>query len=91
VRVQVAWVGDGRTAIVTVDLPDAASVDDAVATAALGLEARVQSGELVCAIYGRRVERDAALRDGDRVEITRPLTIDPKSARRRRASRKPPP
>ena len=87
-RVQVAWVGGGRAALVTVELPAGASVDDAVAGAALGLEAAVQSGELVCAIYGRRVERDTELRDGDRVEITRPLACDPKTARRRRASRK---
>jgi putative ubiquitin-RnfH superfamily antitoxin RatB of RatAB toxin-antitoxin module len=91
VRVKVAWVGGAREALVTVELPPSASVDDAVARAALGVEAAVQSGELVCAIYGRRVERDAALRDGDRVEITRPLVCDPKTARRRRASRKPSP
>ena len=37
-------------------------------------------------IYGRLVTLDSTLRDGDRVEILRPLVIDPKEARRRRAA-----
>lgn len=36
-------------------------------------------------IHGRIVERDHVLHDGDRVEIYRPLTLDPMQARRRRA------
>jgi uncharacterized protein len=36
-------------------------------------------------IFSRRVEPDEVLHDGDRVEIYRPLTLDPKDARRRRA------
>ena len=38
-------------------------------------------------IFGRRVELDAPLRDGDRVEIYRPLIADPREARRRRVKR----
>ena len=36
-------------------------------------------------IFSRRVGADERLQDGDRVEIYRPLVIDPKDARRRRA------
>jgi putative ubiquitin-RnfH superfamily antitoxin RatB of RatAB toxin-antitoxin module len=36
-------------------------------------------------IHGRVIPADALLRDGDRVEIYRPLRADPKQARRRRA------
>jgi uncharacterized protein len=35
-------------------------------------------------VFSRRVSLDDTLRDGDRVEIYRPLTLDPKDARRRR-------
>ncbi|HEU4671232.1 MAG TPA: RnfH family protein [Dyella sp.] len=38
-------------------------------------------------VFGRRVGSDAVLGDGDRLEIYRPLTADPKDARRRRAAR----
>jgi hypothetical protein len=40
-------------------------------------------------IYGRVVAPSATLAHGDRVEIYRPLALDPKEARRRRALRKP--
>jgi len=38
-------------------------------------------------IFGRLATPDAPLRDGDRVEIYRPLIADPKDARRSRAKR----
>jgi putative ubiquitin-RnfH superfamily antitoxin RatB of RatAB toxin-antitoxin module len=39
-------------------------------------------------IFGKPVELDALLRDGDRVEIYRPLMADPKESRRRRVKRR---
>jgi len=50
--------------------------------------------ELDTGVFGRRRELDAVLAEGDRVEIYRPLRVEPKDARRRRAElrrRKPPP
>lgn len=38
-------------------------------------------------IFGKRVPADTQLRDGDRVEIYRPLIADPKAMRRERAAR----
>jgi putative ubiquitin-RnfH superfamily antitoxin RatB of RatAB toxin-antitoxin module len=38
-------------------------------------------------IFGRVVARDTPVRDGDRIEIYRPLIADPKQARRQRSSR----
>ena len=39
-------------------------------------------------MYGKRIKPDTILRDGDRIEILRPLQLDPKEARRRRVARK---
>jgi len=39
-------------------------------------------------IHGRVASAGTLLRDGDRVEIYRPLALDPKEARRRRAFRR---
>ncbi|TBR39280.1 MULTISPECIES: RnfH family protein [Dyella] len=36
-------------------------------------------------VFSRKVGLEYVLRDGDRLEIYRPLTLDPKEARRRRA------
>ena len=38
-------------------------------------------------IFGKKKAPDTVLRDGDRVEIYRPLVADPKDARRRRVAR----
>jgi putative ubiquitin-RnfH superfamily antitoxin RatB of RatAB toxin-antitoxin module len=39
-------------------------------------------------VWGRWATLDSVLRDGDRVEIYRPLQADPKEVRRRRAAKK---
>jgi hypothetical protein len=38
-------------------------------------------------VWGRAREAESPLRDRDRVEIYRPLTVDPKEARRQRYQR----
>ncbi len=38
-------------------------------------------------IFGRRCEPEQRLRDGDRIELYRPLIADPKEARRERAAK----
>ena len=49
----------------------------------------VQLEDSACAtgIWGRRAEHDQLLEDGDRVELYRPLLVDPKVARRERFAR----
>ncbi|MFP5373853.1 MAG: RnfH family protein [Gammaproteobacteria bacterium] len=59
------------------------TVADAVAAACLQPELLAQVDGY--AIHGLRVETDERLCDGDRVELLRPLQMDPKEARRRRA------
>ncbi|MEO8249995.1 MAG: RnfH family protein [Burkholderiales bacterium] len=39
------------------------------------------------AIWGRRAAMSRPLRDGDRIEVCRPLVVDPKIARRERFAR----
>ena len=39
-------------------------------------------------VYGKVVAAETPLTDGDRVEVYRPLVMDPKEARRRRALKK---
>jgi uncharacterized protein len=64
---------------VTVKLPAGARVRDALRAAGLTAEARAVG------VFGKVVAPDAPLADGDRVEIYRPLALDPKERRRRRA------
>ncbi|WP_119965707.1 RnfH family protein [Simplicispira lacusdiani] len=62
-----------------------ATVADALlagAEAGLVVPARAPAG-----VWGRVVERDEVLRAGDRIEVYRALTVDPKVARRQRFAR----
>jgi len=78
-RVELVQAHADRAAIVKLDLPAGATVRDALAAA--GIDAQRVG------IFGKRVSSDARLADGDRVEVYRPLQIDPKQARRQRARR----
>jgi len=76
-RVEVVDARPDGTEVVAVRLPDGSTVRDALA--ASGLKG-AQVG-----IFGKRATMDTRLADGDRVEIYRPLAMDPKETRRRRA------
>jgi putative ubiquitin-RnfH superfamily antitoxin RatB of RatAB toxin-antitoxin module len=75
--------------VVTVKLPAGATAADAVrASGILERHPEIDLGRQKLGIYGKVVAAGATLADGDRVEIYRPLALDPKEARRRRALRK---
>lgn len=66
-----------------VDLPEGATVRDAVL--ASGWQVGRPGEEPVdVGIWGRRCTPQQAVREGDRVEVYRPLLVDPKVARRER-------
>ena len=87
-HVVVAYVAQGVEFLISLELPDGASVQDAVAASRIGERAGGDIDVSVCAIFGRRVAPGTRLVDGDRVEITRPLVCDPKAARRARVRRR---
>jgi len=66
-------------------LPPGATVADAVAAA--GFPAAAMAQVTGMAVHGEAVRDATVLRDGDRVELLRPLVADPKDARRLRAER----
>ena len=61
-----------------------------VALVASGMQERFPDEDFLAApigIWGRPVDRTHVLEEGDRIEIYRPLIIDPKDARRLRAEK----
>jgi len=70
----------GEIERVVLELPEGACVDDALQASGLGFPALAG-----IAVYGERVTPAHLLRDGDRLELLRPLRLDPKQARRKRA------
>lgn len=88
VAVSVVCAEPERVFNVDLILPDGATVADAIAQSGIreawpDLEIRADR----IGIFARKASLDMMLRDGDRVEIYRPLKIDPKEARRLRAKR----
>ena len=67
-----------------VRLPPRSTVRDAIDAAGI-LKRRPELNGLDTGIWGQRCGLDQRVVDGDRVEIYRPLTIDPKEGRRTRA------
>lgn len=51
------------------------------------LERQPELWHAPCGIWGRLCKHDQVLRDQDRIEIYRPLVLDPKEARRQRQSK----
>jgi uncharacterized protein len=82
IRVEVIQAWPRRHEARTLELPEGATVADALAAAAMPPE-----GHTAMAIYGETVTTTQPLHDGDRLELLRPLLLDPKEARRRRAGK----
>ena len=67
-----------------VSLAVAATVREALVASGLLERHGLALEALRCGVWGRPCNLQQALRDGDRVEIYRALTVDPKEARRLR-------
>ena len=82
-RVEVVYGLSLQQEVCAVELPQGSTVAQAIALSSLA--GRDLSSHTV-AVFSRTVTFDTILSDGDRIEILRPLRVDPKEARRRRNS-----
>ena len=86
-RVEVAYARPDRQRLVRVELAAGATARDAVRASRLEEEfPEIDIERAPLGVFGRACSGETVLRAGDRVEIYRPLQIDPKEARRKRAS-----
>lgn len=77
-----------QTVEVQLQLPAGSRVVDAIrASGVLADTPDCEVDGLQTGIWGRKCATDQLLREGDRVELYRPLKVDPKVARRERFSR----
>ena len=88
IAVEVAYATPARQRIVALTVPAGCTLIEAIEYSGIG---EAFPGMVVdpnaLGIFGRRVPPEQVLRQGDRVEIYRPLIADPKEARRRRAEK----
>lgn len=88
-RIEVVYALPEGADAVSIALPSGATAADAVqASGILQRHPEIDLGRQKLGVYGKVVDAAALLADGDRVEIYRPLAMDPKEARRRRAKKK---
>jgi putative ubiquitin-RnfH superfamily antitoxin RatB of RatAB toxin-antitoxin module len=89
VRVSVVYATSTFVHRIALSLPARSSVRTAVQRSGLLQQhPELSLSALDVGIYGSQVTLATPLRDGDRVEIYRPLMMDPKEARRRRAAKR---
>ena len=88
ITVELVYALPGRQTLVVLTVPRDTTVVDAIVRSGLPLshpEIDTMRGQI--GIFGKRVPPETILKNGDRIEIYRPLTADPKEARRRRAKK----
>ncbi|MDP3135798.1 MAG: RnfH family protein [Burkholderiaceae bacterium] len=85
-RLSVLWSPQvGEVHEVHLSLPPGTTLGDAVQASGLAARfARIDLAQDMFGIWGRPAASRSLLADGDRVEIYRPLQVDPKVARRQR-------
>lgn len=83
IRVELVKAWPQRHASTVLELADGATVGDALAAAGWALDAEFTG----LGVFGQAATMARPLQDGDRIELLRPLRLDPKQARRLRAQR----
>lgn len=83
-KIGIAYALPQRQAWFDVNLPDGATIKDAIERSGiLGQFPEIDLEKNKVGIYGKVGKLDAVLNDGDRVEIYRPITCDPKTVPRK--------
>lgn len=92
VRVEVVYCPQAAEADLSrLDLDDGAVVRDALAHSGVLQRHALDADRISVGVWFRPCGQDQPLRDGDQVQVYRPLTVDPKQARRLRVAGMPRP
>ena len=89
IAIEVAYALPDKQRIIKLDVPEGTTVMQAVIMSQMDsiFEDLTLSEDLKLGVWGKVVAADRALVAGERVEIYRPLLVDPKEVRRARAAR----
>lgn len=91
-QVEVAYARPDRQEIVTIDVPEGTTALEAVKMSGItDIFPEIDAEAIDMGVFGKVIKKpaDHPVREGDRVELYRPLKIDPKQARLNRARKKP--
>ncbi|MDD5330762.1 MAG: RnfH family protein [Sulfuricella sp.] len=83
-KIGIAYAVPNRQIWLNVEVPDGATVKDAIERSGILKQfPEIDLEQQKVGIFSKLAKLDAALEDGDRVEIYRPITCDPKTVRRK--------
>ncbi len=86
-HIEVVYALPAKQQLVALQLPAGSSVRQAIdASGLLQKHPEIDLTKNKIGIFAKLTRPDAVLRDGDRVEIYRPLIADPKEVRKQRAA-----
>lgn len=86
IEIEVAYALPDNQTVLRLDLPAGTTAQQAVEVSGiLGIFPEICFPRNKLGIFGKLIKPDTILRSRDRVEIYRPLIVDPKEGRRRRA------
>ncbi|NPT45241.1 RnfH family protein [Paraburkholderia sp. 1N] len=86
--IEVCYALANEQTLIAVELPEGATVQQALdASGILQRYPQIDLGTQKVGVFGKLKPLDAVLADHDRVEIYRPLLVDPKLSRQRRVEK----
>jgi putative ubiquitin-RnfH superfamily antitoxin RatB of RatAB toxin-antitoxin module len=86
IAIEVVYALPGRQTLLALEVPAQTTLLEAIGISGICRHhPEIDPTQATVGIFGRVLPADTLLRAGDRVEIYRPLLIDPKQARRQRA------
>ena len=88
IHVEVAYALPDEQQLISMHVDQGTTLEQAIRLSGiLELHADIELGKTnKFGVFGKMAKADRVLKDGDRVEIYRPLIADPKEVRRKRAS-----
>lgn len=87
IRVEVAYATPQRQKILCIEIPENSTLKQAIeCSGILALFPEIDVNTQKVGIFGKQRKLSGRVQAGDRVEIYRPLLMDPKEARRQRVS-----
>jgi putative ubiquitin-RnfH superfamily antitoxin RatB of RatAB toxin-antitoxin module len=85
-RVEVVYALADEQVLLALDVEPGTTLGQAIERSAIGLRfPEIGTAPAAVGVFGKRARLDTLVRDGDRIEIYRPLIADPKEVRRARA------
>ncbi|CAK0753491.1 Protein RnfH [Gammaproteobacteria bacterium] len=83
-KIGVTYAIPRRQVLLNIELPDGVTVKDAIERSGILKQfPEIDLKQNKVGVYGKITKLDTVLIDGDRIEIYRPITADPKTVRRK--------